>query len=65
MVVDFTNASEAIREADSVWLHEKWTAAANLHMTLAFFGDIPVQRIPQLEYRLGEVFEGRRAFQPT
>ena len=48
---------EAIRVAVEPWRHvsAKWTRPDGLHVTLAFLGETPVERLPDLAQRLGEV----------
>jgi len=51
-----TNACEKIRTTDESWRDEKWTAPANLHVTLAFFGSILDSDVILLADRLGVLF---------
>jgi len=49
------SACSALRKADPAWRDAKWVPEANLHLTLAFLGDVEESRIPLLERRLAEV----------
>lgn len=53
---NLTNACETIARTDERWRDEKWTAPANLHITLAFLGSVPDSDVAMLEERLGHLF---------
>lgn len=48
------DASRLIRLNDSTWASEKWVPASNLHVTLAFLGQIEDQTTQNLVEALGE-----------
>jgi len=60
LVEHLTNVCEAIRSTDERWREEKWTAPANLHVTLAFFGSVPDSDVVMLEERLGRMLSSQR-----
>ena len=41
----------------------KWVEPRNLHLTLAFLGETPEDRIPEIEAAIGKAVEGRGAFE--
>lgn len=56
-------AGESVRAADPHWRGEKWVAGENLHITLAFLGDLPSESMPQVAKDVGDRLAGTRAFQ--
>lgn len=55
-------ACSAVRAADPDWRGEKRVAAENLHVTLAFLGNVPAETIPLLREAIGGQFTEVRAF---
>lgn len=55
-------ACRDIRAADSGWADEKWVAAENLHITLAFLGDVPTESIALLARSITSELGAVRAF---
>lgn len=56
-------AKEAVIDAAPQWADARWVPAANRHVTLAFFGDVPEARIGPLADALGVVAYEHRAFE--
>lgn len=54
-------AAEAARLAGS-GADVKWVAAANLHLTIKFLGDVPPDRLPRLQARLAGLADARHPF---
>ncbi len=44
----------AVGEADPAWRDQKWVAAENLHVTLAFLGEVAPDSIPGLTAAIGD-----------
>ncbi len=57
---------DAIRDAEPAWRDVKWVPEENLHVTLAFLGDVEEQDVPALCDRLSAVAaRTRRAHPPA
>jgi 2'-5' RNA ligase len=54
--------AEAIEALRSRLPRARWVRMENLHLTLAFLGETPEERLPDLERALGPVFAQRRVF---
>jgi len=48
------HACSVLRAADPAWESEKWVPAENLHLTLAFLGDVSDERSAALRQALGD-----------
>lgn len=55
----------AIRESEPAWGDAKWVPQENLHVTLAFFGDVEEREVPVLCERLAAAAAGHAAFSLT
>lgn len=51
-------ACDAVRESDPEWRGEKWVSAENLHVTLAFLGDVPAESVPSAIESIGRELVG-------
>jgi len=52
----------AVRDAEPAWRDAKWVPEENVHVTLAFLGDVEEQAVPALCDRLTTVAAGHPAF---
>jgi 2'-5' RNA ligase len=57
------SAGARLREAAPEWAGEKWVAPANLHLTLAFFGDVDASVVADLIESLRRVARQSRPFE--
>ena len=55
-------ACSAVREADSGWRTEKWVAADNLHVTVAFLGEVAPGTAAGLAAAIGRELQGADPF---
>lgn len=60
--VALADAGAAIRAADPGWAGEKWVRPENLHVTLAFLGDIEDGLVDELTDTIGSRLSDIRAF---
>jgi RNA 2',3'-cyclic 3'-phosphodiesterase len=58
-----SRACSEVRAADATWQSEKWVPAENLHMTLAFLGNVSGEQGDALRRALGDRLEGVRGFE--
>jgi 2'-5' RNA ligase len=56
------SACNAVRAVDRNWRGEKWVAPENLHITVAFLGEVPAQQIDILAEKIGREFTHMRKF---
>jgi len=57
----FVDAGAAVRAADPSWSGEKWVAAENLHITVAFLGEVEASDAAAIAERLGQALGPVRA----
>lgn len=57
------DACDEVRVADPDWDSEKWVPAENLHITLAFLGNISGEQAGALRRSLGDQLGGVRGFE--
>jgi RNA 2',3'-cyclic 3'-phosphodiesterase len=55
-------AHQAVDQYAPAWAGEKWVAQENLHITLAFLGDLDGVTLSELNARLSVTLQGRSAF---
>jgi len=46
--IALADAGDSVRAAEPRWRDQKWVSAENLHITLAFLGELPEEIVPQL-----------------
>lgn len=51
------------RKLKKVHANVRWVKPRNMHLTLAFLGDVPIQKLPSLKNALDEVFQGLDPFE--
>ena len=50
------------RKLKKVHAHARWVKPRDMHLTLAFLGDLPVEKISPLKTALDEAFKGQKPF---
>jgi len=54
---------DALRHADTAWAGEKWVRAENLHVTVAFLGEVDEWEVPRLAEAIGARLAEQTAFE--